>query len=69
MREPGNTSDLFDINPIFAQLIAKDFIAYGTSLKTKFTFSLYEWNAPIVLSFGSQVVTVTILTGRCNVCL
>lgn len=50
MREAGSATDLFDINSIFAQLIAQDFIAYGTCLKTKFTFSLYEWNALIVLS-------------------
>jgi hypothetical protein len=40
MREAGNATDLFDINSIFAQLIAEDLIAYDTCLKTKFTFSL-----------------------------
>jgi hypothetical protein len=69
MREAGNATDLFYVNSIFAQPIAEDFIAYGTCLKMKFTFFLYEWNAPFVLSFGSQVLRVTILTGRCFVCL
>ena len=50
MREAGSATDLFDINLIFAWSFAQDFIAYGTCLKTKFTFSLCEWNAPIVLS-------------------
>jgi len=65
VREAGNVTHLFDMNSIFAQSVAKDFIAYGTCLKTKFTFSVYEWNAPVVLSFGSQVLTVTVLTGFC----
>lgn len=55
-REAGSASDLFNISSIFVQSIAQDCITYGTCLKMKFSISLYEWNAWIVLSFGSQVL-------------